>query len=311
MPDLNISPEVSVIMVSYNTRELTLRAIDSVLRKTNINYELIVIDNASNDGSAASIAANFPDIQVINSDQNLGFAAANNLAASHATGDYILLLNPDTEILDAAIDKLLAFAKEKPECRIWGGRTLFADMRLNPSSCWMRQTFWSLFCQAIGVNSILRSSTVFNPEGIGGWDREGERDVDIVSGCFFLTTTEHWREMNGFKFEYFMYGEEADFCLRSISNGARPRVTSKATIIHLGGASEKVAADKLVRLLSAKSLLINDHFSKAKIIARFLLGLWPLSRYFVHSLLARLGKFESIDRAKIWGEVWRRRTEWA
>ena len=307
------SPHLSILVVSYNTKKMTLECLASVFEQTRLTtFELIVWDNASSDGSPEAIAEAYGSrVRFVKSDENLGFAAANNRAAEIATGDYLLLLNPDTIILDGAIDALAAFADQFPQCGIWGGRTLFKDGSLNPSSCWGRQTLWSLFCQATGLSVLFKHTSVFNPEGMGGWNREGVRAVDIVSGCFFMITSELWAALGGFREEFFMYGEEADLCLRAKKLGAAPRVTSDATIVHYGGASERVFADKLVRLLKAKILLINMHLPPvARQIGRYLLFLWPVRRYCLHAVLAAGGRRASNDARNAWLDAVRRYREW-
>lgn len=304
-------PFISIIIVSYNTRYMTLECIRSIIRETSdIHYEIIVLDNASTDGSVEAIRAEFCDqVRLIDLDENIGFAAGNNRIASLAKGRLFLLLNPDTVVLEHAINNIIEFYLLHPQKGIYGGRTLFADGSLNPSSCWSKQTLPSLIFQALGLTSIFRKSNIFNPEGMGGWDRLGERDVDIVSGCFLLIRSDLWRRLGGFNEKYFMYGEEADLCLRSRYLGAQPVVTSSATIIHYGGASERIKADKLVRLLRAKMLLIDDHFSPSiKRLGIFLLGLWPISRAFAHSILEKVGI--SVKVNLVWSEVVKRKNEW-
>jgi GT2 family glycosyltransferase len=307
------TPCLSIVVVSYNTKKLTLECLGSVFEQTQLtSFELIVWDNASTDGSPEAIGEIYGDrVRLVKSSQNLGFAAANNRAAEIAIGDYLLLLNPDTIVLDGAIDSLVAFANKFPTSGIWGGRTLFNDGSLNPSSCWGRQTVWSLFCQAIGLSVVFKHTRVFNPEGMGGWNREGIRAVDIVSGCFLMIRSELWATLGGFREEFFMYGEEADLCLRAHRLGARPMVTSEATIIHYGGASERVFADKLVRLLKAKRLLIDMHFSPARRqICRWLLFLWPVRRYCIHAVLASVGRRASANARDAWLEAVRRYRDW-
>src|SRR5690606_14209881 len=103
----DLAMDLTIVVVSYNTRELTLRCIESVQRETRgLHFELIVVDNASADGSAAAIRERFPAVRLIASEQNLGFARANNLAVETARGEYLLLLNPDTEVLDGAVQTL-------------------------------------------------------------------------------------------------------------------------------------------------------------------------------------------------------------
>lgn len=299
------APKLSIIVVSYNTREMTLDCLRSVAAETRVPHEVIVVDNASSDGSAEAIAAAFPDIPLMAETVNHGFAKANNLAAVHARGEYLLLLNPDTVVLDGAIDRLMAFAEAQPQAMIWGGRTLYGDRSLNPTSCWRRMTLWGVVSQALGLNSLFRSSPVFNPEAYGGWARDSEREVDIVTGCFLLIRREFWNRLGGFDLSYVMYGEEADLCLRARSLGARPRMTPDAVIVHYAGASEKVRADKMVRLLRAKVLLIKRHFPAwQRPIGLLVFRFWPLSRVWGTRLLGR------DQAAGTWAEVWRRRGEW-
>lgn len=298
-------PEISIIIVSFNTREMTLDCLRSIADETKSAHEVIVIDNASKDGSAAAVAASFPTVRLLAESQNHGFARANNIAAKYARGRYILLLNPDTVVLDGAIDRLLAFAKARPEARIWGGRTLYGDGRLNPTCCWGKMTLWSVFCTTTGLSSSFRGSRLFNPEGYGDWQRDDERAVDIVCGAFLLIPRPFWEELGGFDLRYVMYGEEADLCLRARALGASPRITPEATIIHYVGASEQVRGSKIVMLLKAKILLIRDHFPAwQKGPATWLFRLWPLTRFWASTVLRRL------EKAAGWKEVWTRRAEW-
>ncbi len=306
---------LSIVVISYNTRELTLECLRSVFRETTgLAYEVILLDNASVDGSADAIEAEFGSrIRLIRSEVNLGFAAGNNAAVCHAKGDWLLLLNPDTVIKNKAINQILAFAQDHPRARIWGGRTVFADGRLNPSSCWGRQTLWSLASQAVGLNVILSRSSLFNSEAIGGWQRDSSRHVDIVSGCFFLIHRDLWQQLDGFDERFFMYGEEADLCLRAkIGFGAQPMVCSNAEIVHHGGASERIRVDKVVRLIRAKRMLVAKHFSwSSRGLGLVLLTLWPVHRYLAHRALFFLGRSSSGAEADAWREVILRYSEWA
>lgn len=305
-------PEVSIIVVSYNTRRLTLDCLRSVFSETKCEVEVIVLDNASTDGSPEAIRDAFgSQLKLIVSKDNLGFAAGNNRAAKVAKGEFLLLLNPDTVVLDGAVDRLLQFARRRPESGIWGGRTLFADGRLNPASCWSRQTLWSLLSQAVGLSSLFRRSTLLNPEGLGGWDRSGEREVDIVSGCFLLIRRDLWDRLDGFRERFFMYGEEADLCLRARQLGARPIVSGDATIVHYGGASETVKADQVVKVLRAKMDLIQLHFpAQQRKIGYWLLALAPKSRALAHGVLEKVGVDGADEKRRVWREIVSREVEW-
>lgn len=303
----NAAPRVSVIVVSYNTREMTLDALRSVYAETRTPFELLVIDNASTDGSAEAIAAAFPpeshpNLRLWAETDNHGFALANNIVARQARGEYVLLLNPDTIVLDGAIDRLLAFAEARPEAGIWGGRTLFADRSLNPTNCWDHMSVWSLFCRVGGLSAVFPRSALFNPEAYGDWRRDEIREVGIVTGCFFLIRRAFWEELGGFDRTFVMYGEEADLCLRAAARGARPAITPEAEIVHYVGASSAVRADKQVMVMRAKITLARRHFHGLRQgAAMLLLRAWPLTR----ALASRV-----LGRPSPWRDVWARRAEW-
>jgi GT2 family glycosyltransferase len=255
-------PDLTIIIVSFNTRGMTLECLRSVFRQTQTtDYEVIVVDNNSQDGSAQCISDEFPDVQLIQLNENIGFARANNLAATGAKGYKILLLNPDTVVLDHAIDRLMTFAEENPACGIWGGRTLFADGQLNPASCWREMSLWSLACYALALTHMASSSPLFNPESYAGWDRSTVRQVDIVTGCLFLINRALWKSLGGFNSAFFMYAEEADLCHRARQAGARPMITPNATICHYGRAVEGKSLAQRLKLFKGKATLMRLHWS--------------------------------------------------
>jgi len=306
------SPELTVIIVSYNTRALTLKAIETLFENTHrADMHVVMIDNASGDGSAEAVEAQFPKVEVIRSKDNLGFAKANNVVAETATTDWLLLLNPDTETHPNAVDNLLDFAKANPNAGITGGRTVFRDGSLNPASCWNKITLWSAFCRATGLQSVFSKSEFFNPEAMGGWTRDPVREVDIVVGCFLMIPRKLWNELGGFDLRYFMYGEEADLCLRAKKLGYQPMITPDATIMHLVGASSAARAEQKVLITKARTTLIRDHWPKALIpFGVALQWLWVASRTSAASALAMTGKDSAKDRKDHWRHVWSRRQEW-
>ena len=310
--DRSSDPVVSVLVVSYNTHELTLAACRSVEEQTTVPFELLVADNASTDGSAEALMRMFPDHVIRAEHENHGFARANNLLANDAGGKYLLLLNPDTVVLDHAIDRLVEFAERTPSAKIWGGRTLFGDGSLNPANCWRKISVGSTLCRVLGLDTRYAASPRLNAEGYGGWDRSDEREVDIVSGCFLLIEADLWRELGGFDPMFEMYGEEADLCLRARDHGARPRITPEATIVHHGGASESVRSQKHIRLLRAKITLADRHMSPGRAwMTKMLLRSWPLTRWVAAELMHRVHPTGGSDHLRTnWCEVWSERSRW-
>lgn len=305
--------EMSIIVISYNTRDMTLECLASIYEQTRTPFEVIVVDNASSDGSAEAIAEQFPDVHLIAETTNHGFAPAHNIAIRHCTSPWILLLNPDTIVLDGALDNLLDFAKRTPDAKIWGGRTLFADGSLNTTSCWRKMSLWTVFCRVTGLTGIFSRSPIFNAEEYAGWARDSEAHVDIVTGCLFLLQRETWDMLGGFDPTFTMYGEEADLCMRARTQlHARPMITPKAEIIHYGGASEKVPADRIIRVIRAKAELIQRHFSPwTRKVGLWLFRLFPLSRTIANKLAGALtGREDLKENGRIWEKVWKRRAEW-
>jgi len=304
-------PQLSILVISYRTRELTLACLESVRATAgDLELELIVVDNASDDGSAQAIGERFPEFTLLALDENLGFARANNLAAQHATAPTLLLLNPDTVVWEGCLQALLAFRVEHPEAGILGGRTFFPDGSLNPSSCWGKPSLWSVFCLALGLTSLFRRNALFAPENLGTWQRDSVRQVDLVSGCLLMIDRDLWEELRGFDESFFMYGEDTDLCLRVGALGKPCLITPDARITHYGGASERVRTDKMVRLFSARAALYAKHWSP--LAARFgvwMLDGWALTRKLGLGVLARL-QAKRRPGAAAWAEIWSRRAEW-
>lgn len=306
------TPEVSILLVNWNTRQMTLECLQSVIEQTSqTSYEIIVADNGSQDGSLAAIAEAFPAVRLLDMGENLGFGEATNRQAKVARGDKLLLLNTDTVVLDGAIDALMQFARAHPQAGIWGGRTLYADGSLNPTSCWGRLTPWACVARALGLSAAMPNSAFFNPTAYPDWERDSVREVDIVTGCLLLIDRARWEALGGFDKHFFMFGEEADLCLRAARAGARPMITPDATIIHYDGASNRNMALKRVYTLGATMGLIDRHMDGAgKAVAAIATVAGVALRRVASGLAGRLLPRRFGDSAAHWREVWQRREEW-
>ncbi len=305
-------PPLTVIIISYNTRALTLAALRTLHTTTTATaFHTVVLDNASQDGSADAVAEAFPQVELIRSAENLGFARANNVVAAQARSEWLLLLNPDTECHAGAVDNLMAFARANPQAGIYGGRTVFPDGRLNIASCWNRITPWSVFCLATGLTAAFPRSALFAPEAMGGWPRDTVREVDIVVGCFLLIRRELWERLGGFDLRYFMYGEEADLCLRARRLGFRPMITPDAQIMHLVGAASASKAGTRILVTKARVTLIRDHWPRWLVpLGIGLMWFWGGARIAASRLLALSGQPRDQERLAYWRAVWARRAEW-
>lgn len=303
--------QLDIILVSYNTAEYTKRAIESVYAETKkTKFNIIMVDNNSSDNSVELINNEFPNVEVIQTGDNLGFAGGVNIGAKASNSEYILLLNPDTVILDNAIDKLMSFAKLHQNSGIWGGITLNNDLSLNLNNARAKLSTKTLLFSALGLSKAFNQSCYFNHDNYGCWDRKSEKDVDVVTGCFFLTPRKLWQELNGLDETFFMYAEEADYCIRAIKKGYQPKITPNANIIHHGGVSETNLSGKMLKLLKGKAELINKHSGKwEKPFHRLLLLTHVFNKLISLKLLSILKKNKKLTHQE-WQKVYNKRTEW-
>ena len=303
--------QLDIVLVSYNTAEYTKRAVQSVYEETqDTDFRIIMVDNDSKDNSVELIESEFPDVHIIQTGANLGFAGGVNVGAKASNSDYVLLLNPDTVILDNAIDKLMAYAQITPKAGIWGGVTLNNDLSLNPNNARARLSSKTLLFSALGLSKIFNKSCFFNHDNYGCWDRKSERAVDVITGCFFLTPRSLWEELEGLDETFFMYAEEADYCIRAIKKGYQPRVTPDARIIHHGGVSEINLSGKMLKLLKGKAELINKHAkSWEKPLHKGLLLAHVFNKYSVLKLFSFFNKSKKTTLSE-WRIVYQKRNEW-
>lgn len=298
------TPDLSVIIVSFNTRDLLAACIESVYRATpDLALEVVVIDNASADGSAEMVAKTFPTVHLIRSAENTGFGRAANLAVAQSRAPWIVLLNPDTEVHDHALERLVEFARAHPQAGLTGGRTLRPDGSLDPGSCWGDITLWSLTCFALGLSTALAHSSTFDPESLGRWDRSSIKTVDIVSGCLLAASRDTWDDLGGFDERFFMYAEDADLALRARALGFHPAITPDATITHELGAASGSGATSRAMVLTGKTTLLTKHWSPARARLGVALLVAGVGLRGLGALL--LGRASSP-----WPEVWRQRGVW-
>ncbi|HZK82787.1 MAG TPA: glycosyltransferase family 2 protein [Humisphaera sp.] len=230
-----VRPTVSVIIVNYNTREMTLkclRTIEGAL--SGIPAEIWLVDNASTDGSLEAISSQMPCVRIIANRRNVGFGAANNQAMKQATGDFVLLLNTDAFVRHGAVRTLVDLMQANPGIGVAGPRLLNADESLqlscfrfpSPSHAWMENLCLTRLFSAGGRLGDYRR-----------WPHDRPREVDWVVGACMMVRREAYASVGGFDERFFMYAEETDWQCRIRVAGWRVHFTPDAQVIHLGGGS--------------------------------------------------------------------------
>lgn len=232
--------DLSIIIVNWNTRGILRDCLRTVCdQTTGICFEIIVIDNASSDGSIDMIRAEFPQAVLIVNESNRGFAAANNQGMAAARGRYVLLLNSDTLVLDGAIQKTVAFAEAHHGAAVVGCRVLNHDRSLQPT-CFMYPSLLNMILSTTYLYKILPRNRFLGRERMSWWDRNDVREVDVVTGCFMLVRREAIEQVGVMDERFFMYGEETDWCYRFRQAGWRVLFAPVGQIVHLGGQSSKL-----------------------------------------------------------------------
>ncbi len=229
--------ELTVIIVNFNTCRLLRDCLDSVFKNTTgLEYQVIVVDNASTDGSVEMMRNEFPDVRVVENERNVGFAAANNQAWRTARSDYVLLLNSDTIVREGVLRDVVGFMRSNDEAGIVGCKLINPDGSLQRST----RSFpgvWNLFVEATFLYHLFPRSELFGKYYMTCFDHESIRRVDIVMGAFMMIRQRVWNKIGLLDESYFMYTEEADYCHRARETGEDTYFYPGASVVHLGGGS--------------------------------------------------------------------------
>lgn len=235
---------ISVIIVSYNTKDLLQDCLQSLYASGSHEFlEVFVVDNASRDGSPGMVRDQFPQAHVLAETENLGFAAANNLAYSKSRGEYVFLLNPDARLEREAISQSVQYMESDPSCGLCGGQILNMDGSPAPSA----RSFPGMINKLLvlsGLSSRYPSSRFFGRQDMTYLDDTSPVPVDWVPGTFSCIRRGMLEEIGFFDPRFFMYYEETDLCLRAKRNGWKVVFLPWAKAWHVGGACSKTRKDK-------------------------------------------------------------------
>ncbi|MFA5029524.1 MAG: glycosyltransferase family 2 protein [Patescibacteria group bacterium] len=228
--------DLSIVIVSWNVKELLNKCLTTISKNSaGLSWEIVLVDNASSDGTVETVRQKFPEVKLIANKQNLGFAKANNLALKEAQGEFILLLNPDTEVLSGSLEKCLAIIKDNPRIGILGCQLLNSDKSVQPS---VRRfpRLWPILLLFLKLPKFFSFKSV-NRYLAKDFDYQKEQTVDQVMGAFMLLPKRVIGEIGPLDERFFIWFEEVDFCRRARQKGYQVFYTPQAQIIHHGGQS--------------------------------------------------------------------------
>lgn len=225
--------DLSIIIVSYNTKTDLKNCLRSIYRFTkNIDFEVIVVDNNSQDGSPEMVSTQFPKAKVIHSKKNLGFGNANNLGSKAANGEYLLFLNPDTILKSDAIIKSLEYARDIKNLGALSIQLLFQDGSIQPSGGYF-PTLTRMLAWHTAVDEIPIIKQMIRPFHPSASFYQSSFEPDWITGAYMLIPKKVFREAGGFDSKIFMYGEDMELCYRLKQKGLKIIYLSDPTITHL------------------------------------------------------------------------------
>lgn len=239
--------DVSILILNYNTRELTINALRSIYQsKTSLSFEVILADNASKDNSIPHIQAEFPQVKLILNQENVGFAIANNQAMRLAQGRYVLLLNSDTILQPDTLETMLQFMDNHPEVGAAGCKLVLQDGSLDKACKRGFPTPSASFYYAFGIAKLFPRVPRFNQYQLGYMDPDDAYPVDCLVGAFMFVRRAAIDQVGMLDEEFFMYGEDIDWCYRIKQAGWVNYYYPKTQILHLKGASSRRKPVKIV-----------------------------------------------------------------
>jgi GT2 family glycosyltransferase len=247
--------DLSIILVNWNSLDFTEQCIASIeANACGLDYEAIVVDNASADAPCSSLTARFPSVTLVLSESNLGFGRANNLAARRSSGRYLLFLNPDTVVLNDALPRMVDLLATNPQAGAVGCRLINADGTVQMSCV---QNFPTVLNQLLALDFLKRRWPATPPWGIRALDvtlRKPVHEVEVVSGACILVRRQLFEWIGGFSPEYFMYAEEVELCHSIRRAGWSVLHAAEAQVTHFGGQSTKGREDDFAAIAMRDSV---------------------------------------------------------
>jgi GT2 family glycosyltransferase len=259
MTSTSISIEISVVIVGWNARHYLELCLDSLAKAPpRRSMEVLVVDNASGDGSVEMIETKFPWVKLIKSPENLGFSRGNNVAIRQAQGRYIALVNPDVIVLPGCLDALAVFLDQHPKVGNVGPRVFNPDMT-QQSTCRRFPTLWNNFCSATALATTFTKSQILAGEHMWFFPHDRTIAVDVLVGCFSMIRREAFDAVGLLDENLFMYGDDVDWCRRAWNAGWEVVFYPGAKAIHDRG---KTTAPYPVRFALAQQRSVLYYWSK-------------------------------------------------
>ena len=271
--------DLSIIIVSWNVKGLLRRCLDSIFQHptSNLQFEVIVVDNASSDGSVEMVRAEFPQVRLMANEENLGFTRANNQGIAASRGRYVLLLNPDTEVLGDALGAMVDYMDVHPDVGALGPMLLNPDGSVQSSRRRFPTLATALLESTVFQWELSRDNRILRRYYVLDRPDDEVQEVDWVTGACILVRREAIEEVGLLDEGFFMYSEELDWCRRAKEQGWKVVYLPTARVIHYGGkSSEQVVPFRHIQFQRSKVRYFRKHHGPlwAWILRLFLLAMY-------------------------------------
>ena len=264
--------DLSIIIVSYNTSDFLKECLESIKKNTEgLNYEIIVVDNASSDNSLQVLRAKFPDVLVIKKQENIGFSKANNLGIEKSKGRYVLFLNPDTVVYKDSLLGMVKFMDEHKEAGAATCKLLMPDGRLDDAAHRGFPNPWNSLSYFFGLSKLFPKSRLFSGYSLGFMDFLNIHEIDACAGAFMIVRKKAGEQIRWWDEDYFFYGEDLEFCFRLKEKGWKIYFVPSVSALHYKGISggiKKVSKKITTASIETKRRSTNWRFNAMKIFYR-------------------------------------------
>jgi GT2 family glycosyltransferase len=257
--------EISIVVVTWNCVGYLPAFFGSLAGFMNApSTEVIVVDNASTDGTSAFIKASFPSVRLIENPHNEGFAKANNIGLARARGELIALVNPDVKLLPGCFERMVELMRQRTDVGLLGPQMLGADGMVHRST--MRfPNLYNVFWGALALDALFPRARMFHSYLTREFDHDETREVEVLNGWFWMTRRRAFEQVGGLDETFFMYGEDIDWSLRFHNAGWKLMFLASATAVHFGGGSSSNAPVRFfIEQQRALLLYFKKHHSRVQ-----------------------------------------------
>jgi GT2 family glycosyltransferase len=229
--------DLSIIIVSWNARDHLLKCLQSLQRYLpGRSVEILVVDNASTDGSQEAVRRDYPAVKLTCNEENYGFAKANNIGIAHSAGTYVCLVNSDVELIEDCFTKLIGYLELQQTVGLVGPQILDSRRAIQRSAMGF-PTLWNTLCRALALDRLFPGSRMFGGLLMTYWSHDTLREVDVINGCFWVVRREALARVGLLDERFFIYAEDTDWCRRFRDDGWKVVYLPYAQAVHYGGGS--------------------------------------------------------------------------